>query len=281
MPAEVVGAVRYSEEKEDKDDLESFPSQNSHLSQHTVWPSFGSEHDLPIVIPRRSSRRSKHSSLSSELEMVVASMSSDLPMVQRAITFQVEEALARGIPVASTLRDFGYLWKTSPLELEEDSRTNLWSKAQPVRSFDVFFSHTWRTPGRRKVLSLLFQYGGRTVGVNLFVFVTLVVLLSARGMLPMVELTWPVNAVGFKASCPFTPWAYLTGTLTTLISLFMSPYCICTRCSSKAFLDVVSIHQTDKTMKQRGVYGLGGFLSISQEMRVLWSAPYLTRAQTI
>ncbi|CAE7807455.1 unnamed protein product [Symbiodinium sp. CCMP2592] len=39
----------------------------------------------------------------------------------------------------------------------------------------------------------------------------------------------------------------------------------------------VSIHQTDPTLMERGIYGLGGFLKVSKELRVLWSPPYLSR----
>lgn len=44
-----------------------------------------------------------------------------------------------------------------------------------------------------------------------------------------------------------------------------------------AFVDVASIHQVDEDMKERGIYGLGGFLKASKELRILWSPPYLTR----
>ena len=30
-------------------------------------------------------------------------------------------------------------------------------------------------------------------------------------------------------------------------------------------------------LMERGIYGLGGFLSVSKELRVLWSTPYLSR----
>ena len=207
--------------------------------------------------------------------------SADLPMVRRAIGFDVARAIMQGIPIAVTLRNFGQLWQTSPVDLDSLSQTKLWSKSQPVESFDVFFSHTWQTPGSRKFLSLLLQYGWRTAIANGAFFVALVFLLAASGTLPMTSLTWPVNVLGFKASCPFAPWTYITVTLTLHISLFLFPYCTCARYSPRCFLDVVSIHQTDKIMKQRGVYGLGGFLSVSKEMRVLWSPPYLTRSSII
>jgi len=44
-----------------------------------------------------------------------------------------------------------------------------------------------------------------------------------------------------------------------------------------AFIDVASIHQEDQKLKERGVYGIAGFLRISKELRILWSAPYFSR----
>ena len=47
--------------------------------------------------------------------------------------------------------------------------------------------------------------------------------------------------------------------------------------SPTCFLDAVSIHQTDQGLMKQGVYGLGGFLKASKELRILWSAPYFSR----
>ncbi|CAE7614654.1 unnamed protein product, partial [Symbiodinium sp. CCMP2456] len=47
--------------------------------------------------------------------------------------------------------------------------------------------------------------------------------------------------------------------------------------NQSCFLDVVSINQGDLGMMRQGIYGLGGFLSASKELRILYSAPYLTR----
>lgn len=33
----------------------------------------------------------------------------------------------------------------------------------------------------------------------------------------------------------------------------------------------------EQELMERGIYGLGGFLQVSKELRVLWSAPYLSR----
>ena len=230
-------------------------------------------------LPVRISVRSNLSSLSSELRVMHRGTgSSELPMVQHCISFNLERirGITRGIAVARTLQNFGKLWKKSPLELDPISQTELWEKGESVENFDVFFSHTWRTPGSRKFVSLLFQYGWPTVVVSCGCSVMLVLLLGALGMLPTTSLSWPVDILDFKTLCPFAPWSYVTGTLTLQLSLFLYPYCSCM--SPKCFLDVVSIHQTNRRVKQRGIYGLGGFLSISHEMRVLWSPPYLTRS---
>ena len=223
-------------------------------------------------------RQSLRSTLSLELQQISRhSRSDELPILQHYISFNLQRisGITRGIPVARSLRNCGQLWKMSPLELDPISQNELWEKGENVESFDVFFSHTWRTPGSRKFLSLLFQYGWRTVMASCSCSVMLVFLLGAFGVLPMTSLTWPVDVLDFRAFCPHAPWASFTGNVTLHVSLFLYPYCSCM--SPKCFLDVVSIHQTDEDVKQRGVYGLGGFLSVSKEMRVLWSPPYLTR----
>ena len=39
--------------------------------------------------------------------------------------------------------------------------------------------------------------------------------------------------------------------------------------------DVACISQVDENLKTRGVYGLGGFLSVAKELRILWGPSYL------
>ena len=46
---------------------------------------------------------------------------------------------------------------------------------------------------------------------------------------------------------------------------------------SKRFAeDAVCVDQTDGEMKERGIYGIGGWLSVSRELRILWSPPYFS-----
>ena len=198
------------------------------------------------------------------------------PSVIEAISLRVDREVVRGIPVTRTLRNHGQLWKKSPADLDPNSRLKLWEKSQLLEQFDVFFSHTWRTPGRWKFIALLFQYGWPFAMASWFCAVVLVVILGVLGLLPT-PFIYRMNILGFEASCPYAPWAYISGSLTMLISLLAFPYCDFAHQSPKCFLDVVSIHQTDPELTMRGVYGLGGFLRVSKEMRVLWSPPYLTR----
>ena len=70
----------------------------------------------------------------------------------------------------------------------------------------------------------------------------------------------------------------LFGGIGTFLGLLSAPYLHSLCCEpTMCFLDVVSIHQTDQELMERGIYGLGGFLSVSKELRVLWSTPYLSR----
>ncbi|CAE7544015.1 unnamed protein product [Symbiodinium natans] len=189
---------------------------------------------------------------------------------------QVDNSIARGISVGSSLGAGGRLWQTSPVDMDEDSRSRLWDKSKPVERFDVFFSHSWRTPGKWKVLSLLFQYGWPFVMVCWACVAGLVFVLGAFGLLST-PLIFNADVLDFKKACPFAPWVYLSGIFTVLISLLLSPYWLYLRRSPNCFLDVVSINQSDPDLMERGIYGLGGFLSISNELRVLWSPPYLSR----
>ncbi|CAE7943788.1 unnamed protein product, partial [Symbiodinium sp. KB8] len=189
---------------------------------------------------------------------------------------EVDTAIVRGISVASSLRASGRLWQKSPVDMDERAKSKLWDRSEPVDRFDVFFSHTWRTPGRWKVLSLLFQYGWPFTLTCWACVASFVFFLGAFGWLPT-PLTFRADVLGFQKICPFAPWVYLSGVFTALLALFLSPYWLFFCNSPKCFLDVVSINQVEPDLMERGIYGLGGFLSISNQLRVLWSPPYLSR----
>jgi len=194
---------------------------------------------------------------------------------------EVDREIARGLSLRESLRQGGRLWLTAPADLSDKSRAELWSRSRPVQHFDVFISHTWMTPGKWKLLSLLFHSGSQKV---LVIWSTAVIAVLSLTILKILPTPWLIeaHAMEFKAMCPVGPWIELASFVATLAGFIASPYLPSVqRPRDTCFLDVASIHQTDQRLMERGVYGIGGFLRISRELRVLWSTPYLSIVATV
>ncbi|CAE7189132.1 unnamed protein product [Symbiodinium sp. CCMP2456] len=189
---------------------------------------------------------------------------------------EVDTEIVRGVPLQVTLRNFGKMWRVSPLKMSEEARNNLWKKSVHIDSFDVFLSHTWHTKGRWKVLSLLLQ-SGLSVALHAWAAcVAVMFLLSSNCLLPLPFEYTSRYGDGTQLSCG--PWCLLGSFIGHGAGLLLAPYAptVCSR-APMCFLDVASINQTDKELMERGVYGIGGFLCKSKELRMLWSTPYFTR----
>ncbi|CAE7547706.1 unnamed protein product [Symbiodinium natans] len=183
----------------------------------------------------------------------------------------------RGIPLQKTLWHLGVLWRKSPLALSPEARTGLWKMSAPASTFDIFLSHTWHTPGKWKILSLFFQSGWRFSFLGWFVGASLMLLASTHKLLPLF-IPYRSNFDGATISCGAASRCLLGSLLGHGLGLLLSPYApsACAR-RPLCFLDVASIHQTDRELMERGIYSIGGFLHVSKELQVLWSAPYLSR----
>eukprot|EP00435_Cladocopium_sp_Y103_P069634 s456_g33.t1 len=220
----------------------------------------------------------------------VATTSSRLSLAQCRLQkmdhLVVDRDILRGISLRETLNNAGHLWRQSPIDLNESERRKLWTRSRKVEDFDWFLSHTWLTPGRSKVLSLVVQSCWHLWLASWLILVTLAMVLCVHGFLPMGG-TWHPDIMGFTAPCPLGGWVILAGCLAPLMGIAIY-LCLPESCTSSptCFLDVVSIHQTDTELMERGIYGLGGFLKVSKQLRallltvsirILWSPPYLTR----
>mmetsp|Transcript_22502 Transcript_22502/g.53032 ORF Transcript_22502/g.53032 Transcript_22502/m.53032 type:complete len:547 (-) Transcript_22502:87-1727(-) len=181
--------------------------------------------------------------------------------------FHLDPELLRGIPLKAALYGLGKIWRRSPVDLPDDAaRASLWSRSTVTDELDIFLSHTWHTPGWKKVLALLVQSGSHCFLFGWLLGVTLVYLLELAGVFPP---WW---------SFPRGHSMRLGGFLGSFVGLLTSPYMPwCCGGREMCFLDVVCINQADYELMQKGVYGLGGFLAASREMRILWSLPYLSR----
>jgi len=73
-------------------------------------------------------------------------------------------------------------------------------------------------------------------------------------------------------------WVFGSSFFALCLGFFLVPYWpnACVR-SDLSFFDVASIDQSDRLLMERGIYGIAGFLSISQELRILWSGPHFSR----
>mmetsp|Transcript_25166 Transcript_25166/g.58350 ORF Transcript_25166/g.58350 Transcript_25166/m.58350 type:complete len:483 (+) Transcript_25166:2-1450(+) len=190
---------------------------------------------------------------------------------------EVDTEIMRGIPVAVTLFRCGRLWRSSPLDMEEAERSKLWELSTPVSGFDIFLSHTWVTKDKWKIVSLLFQFGWPVASVCWFLGLALAFVLGSSGLLPM-PWTYTRGVLHFQAPCPFGPWAFFMSLAALFVGIILSPYILTMLgMSPVCFLDLVSIHQSDPELSERGIYGLGGFLRSSKELHVLWSPEYLSR----
>mmetsp|Transcript_11553 Transcript_11553/g.21882 ORF Transcript_11553/g.21882 Transcript_11553/m.21882 type:complete len:549 (-) Transcript_11553:385-2031(-) len=188
---------------------------------------------------------------------------------------EVDEDILRSISLKKTLHAMGRIWRVAPCDLPWDRRLALWELSRPTPDIQVFLSHTWWTKGWWKVAALLLQFGWKVL-VLAWVIVTLAII-----FLYVIGAPRPFRAATEEtflgtADCHVGPWlmaAYLPAIVVGACYVVYGPRAAETKC----FLDVACIHQGDEGTMLRGIYGLGGFLSRSKELRILWSPPLLSR----
>eukprot|EP00439_Symbiodinium_sp_Y106_P054317 s2634_g7.t1 len=191
-------------------------------------------------------------------------------LLNRALVPDVD--IMRGISLQSTLVWGGRLWRLAPSLLPEKELANRWHHSRRVENFDIFLSHTWRTKGLPKFVSLSLQCGWLRIFLA-WVFAILILEILAFWDFLSPHILVEVTFEGKDYACPFGAWGLYLSNLASLMVLLMAPG----GASKFCFLDVASINQADSNMKERGIFGLGGFLKVSQELRILWSRPYLSR----
>ena len=183
--------------------------------------------------------------------------------------------LMRGISLRKTLRQGGMLWLYNPSVLSLDQKEQVFAASKPTARFDRFLSHTWWTRGKWKMLSLLLHFGWPTMLVAWAMGVLVSFILCLYDVLPAFA-SYEVHAIDFHAQVPCGCWIMLAGFIAPIGGLMLFPYLPC-RGSDTCFLDFVCINQTDSVQMQQGIQSIGHFLAASAELRVLWSAPLLSR----
>ena len=158
--------------------------------------------------------------------------------------------------------------------MSQDQLLKLWQSSKKANSFDAFMSHTWWTPGYQKFISLLLRSYWHYVVVATIAASAVIMIMYRLGILPM-PLKFESHYELFPRTIPCGPWGTLFTFQVSLCALLCAPLLSCR--SFDIFFDVACIHQTDPVMCERGIYGIGGYLTVSKELRILWSVPYLTR----
>ena len=185
----------------------------------------------------------------------------------------------RGTDVDALLQKVGYTFSSTdpdpkllkPTGKAENAQS-LYDLSQDVEEIDAFVSHSWRDPRLVKFLSLAIHFRGWNAMIWALVPAALAFAiqhyLAMTGQLEGIVLdpdsnlkmsgighvVWGVSFVYMLFAGAPTPWR--------------RPYC---------FLDRLCIHQTDATLKRRGIDSLGGFLAHSKRMVVVYSSSYITR----
>mmetsp|Transcript_68695 Transcript_68695/g.161595 ORF Transcript_68695/g.161595 Transcript_68695/m.161595 type:complete len:532 (-) Transcript_68695:32-1627(-) len=184
---------------------------------------------------------------------------------------EVESEILRGVALHKVLRNPEF-WMTPDRIRQTQRAEQVWDRSTPVEFYDTFLSHTWRTPGRWKVLALLLQSGwvhgfvGWCIGVSLALVLKVLHLVPVTWTVPMLVATTQYAVQISPVTIIFSGVFLVAGCGFSVLLPFRTQMC---------FLDVACIHQGGGALFRRGLYGLGGCLSVSKELRVLYSPPYL------
>lgn len=198
-----------------------------------------------------------------------------LDRLQALSHLEVDREIIRGIALKDTLKFLGRSpWLKPAIDLPDRARERVWQRSSRVEQLDLFISHTWETSGRWKILALLLQSGWDWMLTGWLAGISLGIILEVLEILPptVSRNCW------FGGTCEYGPWIPCGAAFGSFVGLVSSPYLpslVCRR--EMCFLDAVSINQVNPELKERGIYGIGGFLAVSSELRILWSQPYLSR----
>ena len=174
--------------------------------------------------------------------------------IEKMEQLAVDHEIVRGIALRESLRNFGRLWRWSPLDLAEEDRKRLWNRSTKVEGFDTFLSHTWLTKGRWKVLTLLLRSGWHFMLLGWFLATLLAIVLCLNGILPMAAV-WTVTVDDWTGDCDMSWWIWVFGISGGFAGLFLSVYIPEFLSKSQVcFLDVACLKHPETIWNPESVY---------------------------
>ena len=181
----------------------------------------------------------------------------------------------RGISLRKTLAQAMSFWLADPRRRTEEEKNRLYAASVRTKRLDLFLSHTWLTTGKWKFFSLLLQFGWPTVLICWGFGVVLAFVLCMTEVLPLFR-DFQACSLDYEEVIPSGCWVQIFGFLGVLGGCVVFPYVPFSK-SDQCFLDFACIHQTAKGKMQQGIMSISAFLAASEELRVVWSSPLLSR----
>ena len=139
---------------------------------------------------------------------------------------EVEADLLRGVPLCKTLKGMGWMWRRSPHRVPEEKWQVLWHSLRPVKTYDVFISHTWKSSGLSKVLALLLSTGWHSALA--FWLLAMILVNTLQVCFPDLHNHKPFvlskRIMNFGAACPLAPWAVIAAPLALILGVLLAPY---------------------------------------------------------
>ena len=189
-------------------------------------------------------------------------------------TLNVDLEVLRTISLRQSLRNMGWYWRQQPAQMSSEQLQEVWQRTRAANQYDLFLSHTWHTPGYLKFWSLLLVSYWWTALLGCCSGLLLAIVLYVADLLPL-PLMYVAQFKHFGAACPMAPFALIFTSAFGFLALLLSPYLPGSK--DDIFYDFACINQADEELRKRGTYGIGGWLAVTRELRVLWSPLYLTR----
>lgn len=193
----------------------------------------------------------------------------------------MDESALRGVPFSVLLKDGGrflepegsimHSSKSSSIDVAEDT----FQHSIPATHLKRFISHSWADSPSLKYLALLWMNNHR----DAFAWANIAALLwaagTSAGLLPTVPLLY-VNASGARLQLVFGYSAVVYGVVFLLGVLTAHNLTRYWR-DDLYFLDKLCIHQTNPTLKAKGIASLDLFLRRSERLLVFWTPEYFNR----
>lgn len=190
----------------------------------------------------------------------------------RSLTLE-DPTLLRATPVARVLQRCGRLLAKS------DGDAETFKLSSQVQVIDAFISHNWSTPRFQKWMVLAIYFNLSIACSTALLAMTVLAILTYMRVLPCIHF----DKSGMIMSntgvfCMFTGSAVFSVMLffgrEVLLRLGLSR-------GSLVFLDKTCIHQTDLTLKEKGIRSLAAQMNHSRAVVVVYAETYLRKVWTV